>query len=100
MVAIQRLHDLSQTFMGVIFFVPHILVVFDLALIIKRQSHKRVDRLCELRYLWSIRLLELEDDVIGFRFDNLCFLGLRFGEDLGYTYGRSVSQAQRDWPAA
>lgn len=35
MVAIERLHDFAQALVAVIFLVPHIFVVFDLALVVE-----------------------------------------------------------------
>jgi len=67
MITIQRLHDLAQPLVRVILLIPHILVILDLALIIQRQSNERVDRFRSTEDLWRVRLLQLEDDVIGLR---------------------------------
>ena len=86
MVAIEGLEDLSQSFMRVILFVPHILVVLDLALLVQSESDKRVDSLGRLDNLGRVGLLQLEDDVIGLVLNDLRLKSLRFGEDLGNAY--------------
>jgi hypothetical protein len=70
MIAIQCLHNLTQTFMRIILFIPHILVILDLALIIQSQCNKTVNRLGKMDDSGCVFLLELEDDAILFRLDD------------------------------
>lgn len=64
-IAVQRLHDFTQTLMRVILLVPHILVILDLSLFIKSQGDERIGSFCEMKELWCVCLLKLEDDAIG-----------------------------------
>lgn len=50
--------------MRIVLFVPHVLVVLDLALVIQRQRHQRIDNFGEMYELGRVRLLELEDQTV------------------------------------
>jgi len=75
MIPVQRFHHLPQPLVAVILVIPHILVVFDLALLIERQSHKTIYRLCEMHEPRCVFLFHFEDDLV--------WVGGGVGDDFG-----------------
>lgn len=78
MITIKRLHNLAKSLMRIILFVPHVFVVFHLALLIQRQSDQRINLLGRVEYFGSVGLLELEDYTIGLGFHDFSLEGLGF----------------------
>lgn len=78
MITIKRLHNLAKSLMRIVLFIPHVFVVFHLALLIQRQSDQRIDFFGGMEYFGSVGLLELEDYTIGLGFHDFSLEGLRF----------------------
>jgi hypothetical protein len=79
MISVQRLEHLSQSFMAVVFLIPHILVIHYFLIsthIFKHQAHQTVDCFSSRHEFWGVLLTELENDLFLRVRDNLsgeCF---------------------------
>ena len=80
MVTVKRLHNLAKSLVRIVLLVPHVFVVFHLALLIQRQSNQRVDFFGRVEYFGSVGLLELEDYTIGLGFHDFGLESLGLGE--------------------
>lgn len=67
MIPIELFHDLAETLVAVVLFVPHILVVLDFPIPVKSQCNQTIDLLRNGHWLWCVLLLQLEDDLIWLR---------------------------------
>lgn len=72
LIAIQRLHHLTQAFVTVIIVVPHLLVVLHLFLVIERQTHETIYTFGEMDYPRRVLSLHLEHQELRFIRHDFC----------------------------